>query len=231
MSTMTSRTSPSLFASLPQGARPRRPHVVWGALVLGMTLVGGSMMLLEPRSRNGSALELPAAAAIESTAPRAGQASLIGAKVPLNQERWLGIVIHHSGSAMGSADSIARQQQAGGIKTLGYHFVVGNGQGAKDGVIAAGPRWLNQTPGAHAKGPQSEAFNLRTIGVCLVGDGESRDFTDKQVDALVELVGQLQKQFNIPASAVVLHRDVAATVSPGRLFPEATFRARLAALR
>ncbi len=229
MTTMTTRTTPTLFASLPQGARPRRPHVVWGALVLGMTVVGGVLMLTEQRPIAAEALELPPAAALDSRVRSAAQGSLIAANVPFHPTRWVGIVIHHSGSAMGSADSIARQQQAAGIKSLGYHFVIGNGQGARDGVVAAGPRWLNQQPGAHAKGPQSEAINMRTIGICLVGDGESRAFTEKQIDALVELTAQLQKQFNIPASAVVLHRDVAATVSPGRLFPEATFRVRLAA--
>lgn len=238
MSTMTSRPSTSsLFTLLPQGARPRRAHVVWGALVLGMTLVGGVMMMMEPRPRAASALTLPPAAALDPAQSTANpgatpaQGNLIHANVPFDQQRWVGIVIHHSASAMGSADSIARQQQAAGIKTLGFHFVIGNGQGAKDGVITAGQRWLNQQPGAHAKGPQSEALNRRTIGVCLIGDGESRGFSDSQVTALVTLVAQLQKQFNIPASQVVLHRDVAATVSPGRLFPEASFRARLAAGR
>jgi N-acetyl-anhydromuramyl-L-alanine amidase AmpD len=229
-------TTANLFTALPQGARPRRHHVVWGALVCGMTVVGGSMMLLENRPFGASkAMALPAAAMVETTpkagAAQANTANLIAASVPFDQQRWVGIVIHHSGSAMGSADSITRQQQAAGIKSLGYHFVIGNGQGAADGLVTAGPRWLTQQAGAHAKGSQSENLNRRTIGICLVGDGESRTFTEAQVTSLVALVSQLQKQFNIPASAVVLHRDVAATSSPGRLFPEATFWARVAAGR
>lgn len=224
-------TTTSIFTALPQGVRPRRHHVVWGTLVLGMTVVGGSMMMLENRPFSpGTALALPPAAMLDST-PRAGEASLIGANVPLDQQRWVGIVIHHSGSAIGSADLLARQQQAAGIKSLGYHFVISNGQGSPDGLVTTGPRWLTQQPGAHAKGAQSESLNRRTIGICLIGDGESRTFTEAQTASLVALVSQLQKQFNIPASAVVLHRDVAATSSPGRLFPEASFRARLAAAR
>lgn len=222
--------SRSIFTALPQGVRPRRHHVVWGALVIGMTLVGGSMMLLENRPFGpGEALALPAAAMLDSKP--VAQSNLIAANVAFDQQRWIGIVIHHSGSAMGSADSIARQQQGAGIKSLGYHFVIGNGQGAADGLVTAGPRWLTQQAGAHAKGTQSENLNRRTIGICLVGDGESRTFTEAQTASLVTLVAQLQKQFNIPASAVVLHRDVAATSSPGRLFPEASFRSRLAAAR
>lgn len=224
-------TTTSIFTALPQGTRPRRHHVVWGALVCGMTVVGGLMMLLENRPMGaGKALALPAAAMLDAT-PRAGTANLIAATVPFDQQRWVGIVIHHSGSAMGSAESIARLQQAAGIKSLGYHFVIGNGQGATDGVVTPGQRWMSQQAGAHAKGPQSESLNRRTIGICLVGDGESRTFTEAQTTSLVAVVSQLQKQFNIPASAVVLHRDVAATSSPGRLFPEANFRARVAAGR
>ncbi len=223
-------TARSIFTALPQGVRPRRHHVVWGSLLVGMTVVGGSMMLLENRPfAPGKVLALPPAAMLDSTP--ATKANLIAANVKFDQDRWVGIVIHHSGSAMGSADSLARQQQAAGIKSLGYHFVIGNGQGSADGLVTTGPRWLTQQAGAHAKGPQSENLNRRTIGICLIGDGESRTFTDAQTASLVTLVAQLQKQFNIPASAVVLHRDVAATSSPGRLFPEASFRARLAAVR
>lgn len=221
MSTLTSITR-----ALPINARPRRAHVVWGSLVGAMTLVAGLMMALESRPFAGSSVTLPAAAVLDRSAP--AHADYFTTTAPLDDKRWVGIIIHHSGSAMGSADSIARQQQGAGIKSLGYHFVVGNGQGAPDGSVTIGPRWLAQQPGAHAKGPQSEALNRRTIGICLVGDGESRSFTDAQVAALADVVAQLQRRFNIPASQVVLHRDVAATVSPGRLFPEADFRARLA---
>lgn len=222
----------SLISTLPPSARPKRPHVVWASLMAGMTLVGGLMLLTEPKPAGSSPAALPPVAAmLDQAHPSGPPRDLIGASVPLDPQRWAGIVIHHSGSTMGSADSMARLHEAAGLKSLGYHFVIGNGQGAPDGQVTTGPRWLNQLSGAHAKGPASEALNRRTIGICLVGDGESKGFTDAQQAALVQLVAQLQRKFNIPASAVVLHRDVAPTVSPGRLFPEAAFRARLADVR
>ena len=233
MSTITSVMTALPGSILPAGSRPKRPHVVWGSLVLGMTVVGGTMLVLEDRPGRFDAplpSSLPAAAAIDATSSTTGRIN-IAASVPLDAERWSGIVIHHSGSAMGSLDSIARQHESAGLKSLGYHFVVCNGQGGTDGRVNAGPRWMAQLPGAHTKGPQSELLNRRTIGICLVGDGESREFTEAQMASLVTLVAELQAQFKIPASAVVLHRDVAATASPGRLFPEASFRARLAAAR
>ncbi len=224
-------TISTMLSSLPESARPRRPHIVLGALVASMTLVGGALFLVENHPGLGGVA--PAAAALE---PRSAPAApvnqnLIKANRPLESGRWAGIVIHHSGSPAGSLDSIARQHEAAGLKCLGYHFIISNGQGAPDGQISPGPRWLDQLPGAHAKGPASEALNRKTIGICLVGDGESRTFTDAQIDSLARLVAQLQKQFNIPATAVVLHRDVASTSSPGRLFPEAAFRSRLATMR
>ena len=220
------------MSSLPVQARPRRPHLVWGSLTIALTLVAGGLMLIEPRAEllGGAAASLPPAAALDTTAAQS-ISDVLAAQVPFEQGKWTSIVINHSGSAMGSADTITKQHESAGLKGLGYHFVISNGQGAVDGLITAGPRWLTQQAGAHTKGSQGDAFNRHAIGICLVGDGDSRNFTDEQISELVRLTAALQAKFNIPASQVYLHRDLASTTSPGRLFPEAQFRARLAAAR
>ncbi|MDX2114581.1 MAG: peptidoglycan recognition family protein [Planctomycetota bacterium] len=200
-----------------------RPHVVWVSLISAMTAVGGALLLLDGRTATGSS----AVALASLNRPADADANfeaLFATAAPLEQGRWSGIVIHHSASPVGSAASIADQHTARGLKGLGYHFVISNGQGAPDGQIVVGSRWQAQLPGAHVSGPRAEQYNRQTIGICLVGDGERREFTEAQVARLVELVTALQKKLGIPDRSVVLHRDVGPTSSPGRLFPELAFR-------
>jgi hypothetical protein len=144
-------------------------------------------------------------------------------EVPLDRTRWQGIVIHHSGEPGGDPESIRRLHMGYGAKAMGYHFLVGNGNGMGDGVVHVGERWITQEPGWHTVGPYTDYYNQRTIGICLVGNGDRRRFTDRQITQLISLVRRLQRQLNIPPSAVRLHRDVAPdlTGSPGTHFPAA----------
>ena len=200
--------------------------MVWLSLVGAMTLVGGTLLMLEDhRPRTPQALM--------DTTPvgsEAGLEAVLDTDETLDTARWRGIVIHHSGSTHGNARTLDTEYRQAGLHGLGYHFVVSNGHGAVDGTIEVGYRWDAQLAGAHAMGPESDAYNRQTIGICLIGDGERRAFTDAQLASLVELVHTLQKACDIPDRAVVLHRDIAATSSPGRQFPEAAFRERLALL-
>ena len=115
---------------------------------------------------------------------------------------------------------------------MGYHFLIGNGNGLGDGVTHVGDRWVNQQPGAHCVGPDGDYHNQRSIGIALIGNGNRRPFTDRQITELIRLVQQLQRELNLPASAVQLHRDVARdlTSSPGEFFPVGQFEQRLLSL-
>ena len=204
----------------------RRRRVVWMTLLVAMTGVGGLLAALQgeksPRL-DGVAL----AAAIPAEGPRDSINSIFNTRAPLESGKWLGIVIHDSGSSTGSAASIAAEHEARGLLGLGHHYIIGNGRGADDGELYVGYRWLDQLPGAHAAGPDQDTYNRRYIGICLVGDGDRKPFTDAQMARLVELVGALTTELGIPARNVVLHRDIAATTSPGRFFSEATLRRAL----
>ncbi|MBL0922722.1 MAG: N-acetylmuramoyl-L-alanine amidase [Phycisphaerales bacterium] len=206
-------------------ARLRRPQVVWLSLLVSMSAVAGLLLVLEgppaPQVR-GLALaapsRAPAAASIEAVfTTRAG----------LDRQRWQRIVVHHSGAAFGSPATIAAEHEGRNLKGLGYHFVIGNGSGSGDGELYVGYRWLDQLPGAHAAGAESEWNNLHSIGICLVGDGDRRAPTPAQMRRLVELVRALSGELDIPASEVRLHRNLAGTTSPGRFFPETELRAAL----
>jgi N-acetyl-anhydromuramyl-L-alanine amidase AmpD len=147
---------------------------------------------------------------------------------PLDRSRWTGIVIHHSGEPAGDADSLARRHVHSGYQGLGHHFLIGNGNGLGDGVIHVGYRWNEQLPGAHVGGAAGLHHNQHSISICLIGNGDRREFTDRQIAQLANLVQRLQAEMEIPARRVHLHRDLSPqTSSPGKFFPAARMQEQL----
>lgn len=206
-------------------SRVGRPQIVWASLLASMTGVGGLLLALEDRPLStGVAL-----AGVERQGSPTGLSAILNTTVPIEANRWRGIIVHHSGSQSGSATSIAEQHLAKGFKGLGYHFVISNGQGAPDGQIHVGYRWMEQAPGVHATGPDADRLNRETIGICLIGDGDRRAFTPAQLASLTTLVAMLQDSAHVDSGGVFLSRDVSPTSAPGRLFPESAFRQQLAA--
>ncbi len=131
---------------------------------------------------------------------------------------WKYIVIHHSATASGCAAEFDKfhREKRGWENGLGYHFVIGNGNGSRDGEIEIGNRWKNQLDGAHA-GVQE--YNHYGIGICLVGNFNNSNPTSSQMAALTALVSYLQERCHIPAENVIMHRHFRDTECPGRNFP------------
>lgn len=221
-----SRSSPTTNARKQGEGLSRRSAAVWVTLLAAMTLVGGLLVVLDgkplPRLDGRTLPALVAAGGANSIE------EIYRTRQPLETERWQAIVIHHSGSPVGSAASIESEHKARNFNGLGYHFVVGNGHGMGDGELYVGYRWLDQLPGAHTGGPDGDWFNRRALGICLVGDGQRGQFTDAQLQRLVQLVTALAQKLDIPQDRILLHSDVAQTANPGRFFPEAAFREQLA---
>jgi N-acetyl-anhydromuramyl-L-alanine amidase AmpD len=153
--------------------------------------------------------------------------AVFNTKKPIDHARWQAIVIHDSGSPLGTYASLDAQARANGLKGVGNHFVIGNGKGIDDGQVIIGRRWSEQAPGAHAAGSKGDWFNSHSIGICLIGDGNRSRPTPAQMRSLVKLADALAREFKIPADRVYLHSQIAPTDDPGRLFPEATLRAQL----
>ena len=206
-------------------SRVGRSQIVWASLIASMTGVGGLLLALEDRPLAGGI----ALAGVERQGPTKGLGAILQTATPIEHNRWRGIVVHHSGSQSGSATSIADQHLSKGFKGLGYHFVISNGQGAPDGQIHVGYRWMDQASGVHATGPDADRLNRETIGICLIGDGDRRAFTPAQLASLTSLVAMLQGAAHVDSGGVFLSRDVSPTSAPGRLFPESAFRQQLAA--
>jgi LysM repeat protein len=137
-------------------------------------------------------------------------------------QRWKNIILHHSATPNGNArifDSFhrrARRMENG----LAYHFVIGNGTNSGNGQVEIGVRWSQQLPGGHVS---SVAYNENSIGICLVGDFERKDPTQRQLAAAEQLVRFLREQLLGGKTRVLVHRDIERTLCPGRNFPVKRF--------
>jgi hypothetical protein len=191
-----------------------------------MTLVTGALVLGEGGLSGGRLI----AANVSAVGGRGPVDSIFQLGVPLDRRRWEGIVIHDLGRPAGDAQSIHRLHQSYGYQGLGYHFLIGNGCGLGDGIIHVGYRWNEQRPGAHiARTAENEQYlNEHTIGICLIGNGDRRPFTEKQTRSLVSLVRRLQRELGISRRDVRVHSELAPGVSdPGRFFAVARFEDQL----
>lgn len=163
-----------------------------------------------------------------------GSARLRGPRLPAEIRReldgirvrrgWTHIVLHHSGTPQGNVRDMDRyhRERRRMVNGLGYHFVIGNGNGMRDGEIGIGPRWRRQQDGGHLA---SMAQNRYSIGICLVGNFEQTRPTVRQIESLRALVLYLQQRSGIPRSQVTTHTriNVRPTACPGRHFPTEAF--------
>jgi len=137
---------------------------------------------------------------------------------------WKYIVIHHTASEKGNVESIheehLKKKDANGNPWLGigYHFLIGNGNGMPDGQVEETFRWRQQLQGAHA-GSSDPVYNQQGIGICLVGNFEKHAPSSRQLAALKKLVRTMKGEYRVVSKNVIGHRDVRATECPGKLFP------------
>ncbi len=176
--------------------------------------------------RIGQRLVIPAPA---SAKPPAVLAGVIAAtrNLKIKSGRWRYVVTHHAGIEAGNAKAYdAGHRRRGMEHGLAYHFVIGNGRDSGEGQIEIGPRWLKQIHGGHVS---NQAYNEAGIGICLVGNFETRKPSAKQLASFTALVDWLR---NGPPLGVkprfTVHRwvDRRHTVCPGRHFPYAAMERR-----
>ncbi|MFK7961581.1 MAG: peptidoglycan recognition family protein [Phycisphaerales bacterium] len=153
----------------------------------------------------------------------AGRDPLFDLPVEVDGARWRGIVIHHLGRPSGDVDAVDRLHRSVGIKDgIGFHFLIGNGNGLDNGVISITDRWREQRPGVHVPGEAGAWHNEHSIAICLVGNGDRRAFEDRQIESLAMVIRRLQEAFDIPADQVHMASELnPRTTGPGRYFPRA----------
>ena len=219
-----------------QQALTRRTNIVWAGFAAAAAITSSLLILGDA---NG-----PKPLAMANVVVGASDASIFPREAPLDHQRWTSIVIHHSSTPAGDVASVARLQGAHDANGIGYHFIIGNGQGITDGFIQVSSRWNRQEVGAHVasiarqsgngatlvsrqRKPSADELNRHAVGICLIGNGDRRPFTENQMRELATLVRRLQKELNISADHVYLHSDVAGVSSPGQFFSAADFEAKL----
>jgi len=125
----------------------------------------------------------------------------------VNRTRTWAIIIHHTaGSDMTVTDMHAMHIRRG-LGGIAYHYLI-----RPDGTIYAG-RPL-QAHGAHARNN-----NHNSIGIALSGNFELSRPAARQMSALRNLIRHIRAQHPHWADLPVMrHKDIAATLCPGRFF-------------
>ena len=211
--------------------------IVRGLLMFGFvtvtTLCGNGCMqsaALPPAdiSRSHRSWRVPDVARINSatpyspTTPTPGFPSANPWKPTVAARDWKYIVLHHTASSNGNVESIhethLQRKDSDGNPWLGigYHFVIGNGQGMGDGAIEPTFRWKQQMHGAHAG---DREYNQQGIGIVLVGNFDEQPPSPAQLTAVKRLVQILRTEYNITSDRIVGHGKVKATNCPGKYFP------------
>jgi N-acetyl-anhydromuramyl-L-alanine amidase AmpD len=191
-----------------------RSRLVKALLILVLSLTVCTLLLVR--------LE-PALNSSEAASPRPLMAEQApSGDIQVDRSRWCYIVIHHSATEGGNAARFAQDHRERlDADSVGYHFVIGNGDGSEDGCIEICPRWKLQQAGAHARVDGHPEYNERGIGICLVGNFQNDRPTERQMKSLVLLVRSLQKLCGIADKDVVMHGDLKATECPGRFLRQA----------
>lgn len=151
------------------------------------------------------------------------------AALRIERGRWRHVVVHHSGIEDGDAKAYDAAHRRRGMENgLAYHFVIGNGRDSREGGIEIGPRWLRQLDGGHVR---NDLYNEHGVGICLVGNFETRRPSERQLATLTALIDWLRDDAPLGARPkFTVHRwvDRNHTVCPGRFFPYARMRLRYA---
>jgi len=123
------------------------------------------------------------------------------------------IIIHHSASSRNTTvsdiDNWHRRRWPNFRGSLdfwvGYHYVIDY----KGKVVQTRK---DTDEGAHALG----GWNRKSIGICLIGHFEQGNASQEQLRALDGLLGRLRRQYSIPRNRIYAHKELWATLCPGK---------------
>lgn len=196
--------------------------VVLGALVSGMTLASGVLLILEPGP------VAPWSGITLQSINRVSTPEQVLFETAGEEADWQAIVIHDSGTLAGSSRTLNDEHERMGRGGLGYHFVINNGTRQEDGLIEVGFRWDRQFAGDYVTGENADWFHRHAISICLVGDIDRERLTSAQLRELTWLVEQLQQRYNIPRDAVYVNVGSGDETTGETNFPHDWFQQQMA---
>ncbi len=213
------------------------------AAALGILMLAGCQASRPPHvvDRLPDPAVIPAEAPPPSTAPDATPPSPRADAPPPAEwtppggivHRWTSIVVHHSATPTGSLRDIDNWHRGQGWDACGYHFVIGNGTHSGDGDIEVGPRWREQSTGAHTRlygresSPEGNYYNEHGIGIVLVGNLDQTRPTARQMAALARLVSFLAERCRVKTENIRVHGELKPTACPGKYFSKAELLRRI----
>ena len=198
--------------------KSQRKVIVFTSILGVLTLTSAALMALAPAPLVQA--ETNSLFAIDS--PKSLDV-IFETKAPVQPSRWKYIYVHHSGSASGNAAVLA--DAAGPAAALPDHFVIGNGEGARDGEVQVGQRWNAQQAAGRTQG--LDRVDADCISICMVGDFDRAPPTPRQMEQLGRLVSALQDRLRINRERVWVVEATGLPAGCGRYFPREAFRGAL----
>src|SRR5262249_8013167 len=101
---------------------------------------------------------------------------------------------------------------------------IGNGTETEDGAVEVSESWRQQRV-------RDSRMSVYQIEICLVGDFDQSQPTERQMQSLSELLAYLQWTFDLDDKRILGHRDTKPTDCPGKNLNLAEVRRRSAELR
>lgn len=134
-------------------------------------------------------------------------------------------VLHHSATHDGSVERFREEHKERGFADIGYHWLIGNGNGTPDGHIGEGRSESKDGAGVYGN-------NKQKLHVCIVGNfekghpGYTPGPSRKQMAALGHLLMVWAKRYERPDATfpkIVGHKEITipghGTACPGNTFP------------
>jgi N-acetylmuramoyl-L-alanine amidase len=127
------------------------------------------------------------------------------------------LFFHTAAADLDDVDAVRIDEwhRAKGWSGIGYHYVIIDDRHSakKDGFIERGRS--EAKVGAHVLGA-----NEMSLGVCCVGHGDRKDFTQAQKQSLTELLAELGAKYDVPVTNMLGHWEVNKLVDQGVLAGE-----------
>lgn len=140
-------------------------------------------------------------------------------KINVKTSKWRHIILHHTATKNGTVAGFDKVHRRRGMENgLAYHFLIGNGQGMKDGELHVCDRWKRQIQGGHMS---SAKLNEVSIGICLVGNFEKTKPSKKQLEKLEAVLAYLLENTRVRPNRITTHTLAHKnhTLCPGKYFP------------